>query len=53
MEAVAGRKKCGLQTDDLVGRILVALGKLDAAVDVEHAGPSKHNGIAALKASED
>jgi starvation-inducible DNA-binding protein len=32
--------------NDLVRRILVALGKLNAAVDVEHTGPGKQHGIA-------
>jgi starvation-inducible DNA-binding protein len=32
--------------NDLLRRILVALGKLNAAVDVEHTGPGKQHGIA-------
>jgi starvation-inducible DNA-binding protein len=32
--------------NDLVRRILVVLGKLNAAVDIEHTGPSKQHGIA-------
>jgi hypothetical protein len=32
--------------NDLLSRILVALGKLDADVDIEHTGPAKQHGIA-------
>jgi hypothetical protein len=32
---------------DLARRIFVALGKLNAAIDIEHTGPSKHHGYRA------
>jgi starvation-inducible DNA-binding protein len=32
--------------NDLVRRILVALGKLNASIDIEHTGPAKQHGIA-------
>jgi hypothetical protein len=34
------------QDSDLLRRILVVLGKLHAAIDIEHTGPSKQHGIA-------
>jgi starvation-inducible DNA-binding protein len=45
-EAVAVEEGMRGRDDDLVGRILAALGKLNAAIDIEHAGPSKQHGIA-------
>jgi hypothetical protein len=45
-EAVALEEGMPGQESDLQRRILVALGKLTDAVDIEHTGPSKQHGIA-------
>jgi hypothetical protein len=45
-QAVALEEGMPGQESDLLRRILVALAELDAAPDVEHAGPSKQHGIA-------
>jgi len=45
-EAVALEEGMPGLESDLLRRILVVLAKLDAAPDVEHAGPSKQHGIA-------
>jgi hypothetical protein len=33
------------EDDDLQGRVMLALGALGAAVDVDHTGPSKQHGL--------
>jgi starvation-inducible DNA-binding protein len=45
-EAVAVEEGMPGRDNDLVRRILVALGKLNAAIDIEHTGPAKQHGIA-------
>lgn len=44
-EAVALEEGMPGQDSDLLRRILLALSKLGAATDIEHAGPSKQHGI--------
>jgi hypothetical protein len=45
-ESVALEEGMPGQDSDLLRRILVVLGKLHAAIDIEHTGPSKQHGIA-------
>ena len=43
-EAVAVEEGMPGRDSDLARRIFVALGKLNADIDIEHTGPSKHHG---------
>jgi hypothetical protein len=45
-ESVALEEGMPGQDSDLLRRILVVLGRLRAAIDIEHTGPSKQHGIA-------
>ena len=49
-EAVALEEGMPGRDSDLLRRILVALGQLNAAIDIEYTGPSKQHGIARARA---